>query len=157
MTGIAKALVVIVLFPLALCIGMYACTATHVAVISHALAPTQPARPVQSAQLPAQLPRLRMIEVAPGLWCCDLSAGGSGIVDAYGHTYQRTPAGWVQELRAAPALMQQAPVATDSDWTKGLWWGVQNRSDAGACNSPPSDIINRNDWSLGCQSGQRGR
>jgi hypothetical protein len=61
---------------------------------------------------------------------------------------------------AAPAPMQLTPAqdiqgAIDSDWSKGLWWGVKNRSDAGACNSPPSDIVNRNDWSLGCHSGHK--
>lgn len=43
--------------------------------------------------------------------------------------------------------------AADTDWSKGLKWGVKNH-EAAACNSPPADITNRSDWSLGCRTGQ---
>ncbi len=42
----------------------------------------------------------------------------------------------------------------DSDWTKGLKFGVQN-GDRAACDAPPPGITKPDDWSLGCRSGQK--
>jgi hypothetical protein len=93
-----RALGFVVLFPLALCLGVYGCTAAHFYAVSNAL----PSRAVTPAHGPGwtnpnAAPALRMVQVAPGLWCCDLNAGGSGIIDANGHTYQRMPQGWVRQ------------------------------------------------------------
>jgi hypothetical protein len=51
------------------------------------------------------------------------------------------------------SLQQQGdvPAAADSDWTKGLKWGVQSGASAN-CDAPPSGIGNRADWTLGCRA-----
>jgi hypothetical protein len=58
-----------------------------------------------------------------------------------------------------PMPAQAAAGATwtndDSDWTKGLRWGLQNVRSA-TCDAPPIGIANLADWSLGCRSGQKG-
>jgi hypothetical protein len=58
--------------------------------------------------------------------------------------------GWTLEQQG-----DVTPVAADSDWSKGLKWGVQNGRGA-ACDAPPADIANATDWTLGCRSGQKG-
>ncbi len=42
----------------------------------------------------------------------------------------------------------------ESDWTKGLNWGVSHH-ESSACEGPPAGIANGSDWSLGCHSGQK--
>lgn len=91
-----RALGFVVLFPLALCLGVYGCTAAHLYAIGNAL-PSRRAVIPAHGPAPASVPVPRLVAVAPGLWCCDLNAGGSGIVDANGHTYQRMPQGWVRQ------------------------------------------------------------
>jgi len=49
---------------------------------------------------------------------------------------------------------QDTAIAVDSDWTKGLNWGVKNDERA-ACDIPPRDITKPDDWMLGCRSGQK--
>ena len=55
--------------------------------------------------------------------------------------------GWSLERRDTAAVI-------DSDWTKGLKWGVKNGERA-ACDMPPKDIAKPDDWMLGCRSGQK--
>jgi hypothetical protein len=59
--------------------------------------------------------------------------------------------GWSLQRRDADATV----VANDSDWTKGLKWGVKNGEGA-ACDMPPKDMVKPDDWMLGCRSGQAG-
>jgi hypothetical protein len=91
-----RALGFVICLPLALCLGVYGCTAAHLYAIGNVLSPASPRVTPAHGPLPPSVPRL--VAVAPGLWCCDLNAGGSGIVDANGHTYQRMPQGWVRQL-----------------------------------------------------------
>jgi hypothetical protein len=59
--------------------------------------------------------------------------------------------GWSLQRQSDAA----ASVPGDSDWTKGLNWGVKNHR-PGACDSPPPGITKPDDWQLGCHSGQKG-
>jgi hypothetical protein len=59
--------------------------------------------------------------------------------------------GWSEEVQSNGATV----VSAESDWTKGLNYGVKEGSN-GQCATPPAGITNAADWSLGCRSGQRG-
>lgn len=60
--------------------------------------------------------------------------------------------GWsLQRQQADVAQPGPASPPPESDWTKGLKWGVQNGASAD-CDAPPSSIGSRADWTLGCQA-----
>jgi hypothetical protein len=50
---------------------------------------------------------------------------------------------------------QRTRVVADSDWRKGLNWGVKN-SEGAACSEPPQGVSKPKDWTLGCRTGIEG-
>ena len=60
--------------------------------------------------------------------------------------------GWSEQTRSASAMAE----APETDWTRGFDVGVAQGAD-GQCIAPPSGIANRDDWLLGCRSGQKAR
>jgi hypothetical protein len=61
--------------------------------------------------------------------------------------------GWSLERRDAAS--SYATANADSDWTKGLKWGVAHGA-AANCDAAPADIAKPSDWMLGCRSGRKG-
>lgn len=81
MNTIAKAFVIIALSPLALCVGVYGCTAAHVAIVQQAVTPAPTADSIVLRQLPADAV------------CCTRS----GLAyDAHGNHWQRYGNVWVK-------------------------------------------------------------
>jgi hypothetical protein len=61
-------------------------------------------------------------------------------------------AGWSEQSRSAVSTV----AAPETDWTRGFDVGLTQSGDA-QCLMPPNGIADRDEWSLGCQSGQKAR
>ncbi len=61
-------------------------------------------------------------------------------------------AGWSEQTRSAGATV----AAPETDWTRGFDVGRTQGGDA-QCVMPPGGIADRDEWSLGCKSGQKAR
>jgi hypothetical protein len=61
-------------------------------------------------------------------------------------------AGWSEQSRSTIATVS----APETDWTRGFDVGLAQGGNA-QCLIPPSGIADRDEWSLGCQSGQKAR
>ena len=59
-------------------------------------------------------------------------------------------AGWSEQSRSSSSTV----AAPETDWTRGFDAGL-TQGGAAQCANPPSAITDREDWSLGCQSGQK--